>query len=93
MSSSIPININNNTSDNTQTPQHQQCMIASTPFTINNKSGKTIDDSKRSTRTLLNIVPKLPSTDSLCNSPGPASPGNNKFPNNYIDLSDPIIKL
>lgn len=30
---------------------------------------------ERKSRILLNIVPKLPSTDSLSNSPGPGSPG------------------
>lgn len=30
---------------------------------------------ERKSRVLLNILPKLPSTDSLSNSPGPGSPG------------------
>lgn len=32
------------------------------------------NDEKKS-RVILNILPKLPSTDSLSNSPGPGSPG------------------
>lgn len=40
------------------------------------KSGKLED---RRNKTLLNILPKLPSSDSLSNSPGPGSPSNNSL--------------
>lgn len=36
---------------------------------------KKTDDRNKSSKVLLNILPKLPSNDSLSNSPGPASPG------------------
>lgn len=47
---------------------------ASTP-----SSGKHVKTEEKKSR-LLHILPKLPSTDSLSNSPGPSSPGvYNKF--------------
>lgn len=52
-------------------PTHSHEGQATTPTS---KSSKTDD---RRSRTLLNILPKLPSSDSLSNSPGPASPGKN----------------
>lgn len=39
------------------------------------KHGKTEEKKSR----LLHILPKLPSTDSLSNSPGPSSPGKFKM--------------
>lgn len=35
---------------------------------------KSVKEDKK-TKTLIHILPKLPSSDSLSNSPGPASPG------------------
>ena len=43
---------------------------------VTSPSAKTAKPEEKKSRTLLNILPKLPSSDSLSNSPGPASPGN-----------------
>lgn len=54
------------------TSQTSQCsdtqtVLVSTP--------KTIKSEEKKSKTFLNILPRLPSSDSLTNSPGPASPG------------------
>lgn len=55
------------TSQSSNTNTEFQALNTSTPKNVK------VEDKK--TKTLLHILPKLPSNDSL-NSPGPASPGN-----------------
>lgn len=52
---------------------HENLEGSSVPLAKNPKS----EDKK--SRVILNILPKLPSTDSLSNSPGPGSPGKIYF--------------
>lgn len=79
------------TMPNSQAVQSGSEQTGSTPSA--GKHGKTEEKKSR----LLHILPKLPSTDSLSNSPGPASPGmyelimnnrviyENYFRNNFGD--------
>lgn len=53
------------------TPQGNQC----TENQVSNVTPKNVKTEEKKTKALLNILPKLPSSDSLTNSPGPASPG------------------
>ncbi|RZC36626.1 oxysterol-binding protein-related protein 8, partial [Asbolus verrucosus] len=68
-----------NTANHSTQSIHEVHIPPATPSST--KCGKL--DDKRA-RTLLNILPKLPSSDSLSNSPGPASPGVS----NYIEKLD-----
>lgn len=43
--------------------------------TINVTTPKNIKSEEKISKTLLHLLPKLPSSDSLTISPGPASPG------------------
>lgn len=53
-----------------------------TPPTTNFKFPSVIDDKKNRRTSLQVLLPKLPSTDSLSNSPGPASPGLSNWNDN-----------
>lgn len=54
------------------TPQSAQCSENLPPNVTSLKNAKM---EEKKAKALLHILPKLPSSDSLTNSPGPASPG------------------
>lgn len=56
------------------TPQATQ---SSDTQSLNVSTPKSAKPEEKKSKALLNILPKLPSSDSLTNSPGPASPGMN----------------
>lgn len=57
-------------------PQPIQSNVESQP-TAQIQTPKNIKSEEKKSRAVLNILPKLPSSDSLSNSPGPSSPGIN----------------
>lgn len=80
-------------SQNNQGSNTSQNSNESTIHKDKEKSAAKSDEKKG--RTLLNILPKLPSSDSLSNSPGPGSPGKKnlnifpKFSHSFWFLSGP----